>query len=92
MTGASRWRLVVAPGAARALESLPEGVAAAITEFMVGALMDSPRRVGKPLENELAGFFSARRGEYRIVYRLDDAAHTIRVDRIGHRSKVYRRR
>ena len=49
------YQLIVAATAERALGRLPEGVAAAIVEFMVGALLDAPRRVGHPLQRELAG-------------------------------------
>jgi mRNA-degrading endonuclease RelE of RelBE toxin-antitoxin system len=86
------WNLRVAASAERSLGRLPEGVAAAVVEFMVGLLGNEPERVGKPLQRELAGYHSARRGAYRVVYRLDPAAHTVRVIRIEHRSDVYRNR
>lgn len=87
-----RRRLVVAPGAERALSRLTEGVAAAIVEFMLGPLMDEPTRVGRPLQRELTGYWSARRGSYRVIYRIDDDRGELRVLRIEHRSDVYRQR
>jgi mRNA interferase RelE/StbE len=45
--------------------------------------------VGKPLANELAGYHSARRGAYRVVYRTDDTTRTVHVVRIDHRADVY---
>ena len=86
------WNLQVAASAERSLARLPEGVAAAVVEFMVGPLCSEPERVGKQLQRELAGYRSARRGAYRVVYRLDAHAHTVRVVRIDHRSDVYRNR
>jgi mRNA interferase RelE/StbE len=86
------WQLVVAPAAERTLARLSERVAAAIVEFMVGPLLDTPTRAGKPLQRELAGYWSARQGSYRIVYRLDEERHPVRVVRIEHRSDVYRHR
>jgi len=86
------WRLVVAPSAERTLARLSERVAAAVVEFLLGPLVDEPTRVGKPLQRELAGYWSARRGSYRIVYRLDDERHEVRVVRIEHRSDAYRTR
>ena len=86
------WNLQVAASAERALARLPEGVAAAVVEFMVGPLCSEPARVGRPLQRELAGYHSARRGAYRIVYRIDANDHTVRVVRIEHRSDVYRNR
>jgi mRNA interferase RelE/StbE len=84
---------VVARPAARAISDvLPENVAAAVLDFVTGALIESPHRVGRELRRELAGIFSARRGTYRILYRIDDVARTVTVLRIDHRSDVYRTR
>ena len=84
------WRLLVAPAAERTLARLPERGAAAIVEFIVGPLLEDPRRLGKPLQRELEGYWSARRGAYRVVYRVDVEASTVRVVRIDHRVDVYR--
>jgi mRNA interferase RelE/StbE len=91
VTGAPH-RLVVAASAERTLGRLPEKVAAAIAEFMLGALVDGPRRVGHPLHRELAGLWAARRGPYRIVYEIEDDRHTVSVLRIDHRADIYRPR
>jgi mRNA-degrading endonuclease RelE of RelBE toxin-antitoxin system len=47
---------------------------------------------GKPLSRELAGYHSARRGAYRVVYRIDDADRVVHVVRIDHRSSAYQTR
>ena len=86
------WSLQVAASAERTLFRLPEGVAAAIVEFLVGPLLEAPERVGKPLQRELAGYHSARRGAYRIVYRVLRDDRIVRVVRIEHRADVYRAR
>ena len=86
------WALRVAASAERQLSRLPGRVAAAVVEFMIGPLCDNPRRVGHPLQRELAGLWSARRGAYRVVYEIDDTASTVTVLRIDHRSDVYRPR
>jgi mRNA-degrading endonuclease RelE of RelBE toxin-antitoxin system len=86
------WRLILAASAERSLDRLPSKVATAIVEFMVGPLIEAPRRVGHPLGRELAGLWSARRGVYRIVYELDEVEKSINVVRIDHRSDVYRPR
>lgn len=85
-----RYELRVAASAARSLARLPEAVAAAIVEFMTGSLLDEPARVGKPLTRQLAGYWSARRGAYRVVYALDEEAAFVLVVRIDHRADVYR--
>jgi mRNA interferase RelE/StbE len=83
--------LVVARPAAHAIaERLPDAVRAAAIDFITGALIENPRRVGRALRNELAGIYSARRGTYRIMYRIDDDERIVTVLRIDHRGDVYR--
>ena len=77
--------------ARRDLDKLPPRILAAVIEFAFGDLAREPRRVGKPLGRELAGQYSARRGPYRLLYRVDDPAATIWVHRVDHRSDVFRR-
>lgn len=86
------WRLQVAASAERALARLPEKVAAAVVEFMLGALSDDPLRVGRPLRREFEGLLSARRGAYRIVYEVHEDSKVVHVLRIDHRADVYRPR
>lgn len=91
MTGAEGYELLVTPPAARALsERLPEPVAAAVIEFITTTLILEPRRVGKPLRGELAGIWSARRGTYRVLYRIVEARREIVLLRIDHRRDAYR--
>ena len=87
-----RHELRVYGPARRALEErLPLAVAVAVWEFCNGPLREEPDRVGRPLGRELAGYFSARRGAYRVIYRVEDDARIIHVVRIDHRADVYRR-
>lgn len=81
---------VVAGPVARALaETIPERAAWAILEFINGRLLDNPRRIGYPLENELAGLHGAHVGDYRVIYRIDDEQLVVEVLRVGHRADVY---
>jgi mRNA-degrading endonuclease RelE of RelBE toxin-antitoxin system len=85
------YKIRLAAPAVRALETtLPAQVAAAAWEFITGALAENPQRVGKPLTGELAGLWSARRGEYRIVYSIERRVVTVTIVRISHRANVYR--
>ena len=77
--------------ARRALRRLPEKVATAVNEFIYGPLAGNPRRVGRPLRFELEGLHSAHRGDYRVVYRIDDRRRRVQVLAIAHRADVYRR-
>ena len=76
----------------RALTRLPEKVATAVVEFLYGSLASSPYRVGKPLKLGLEGLHSARRGDYRVIYRAGDHQRRVTVVAIEHRSDVYRPR
>lgn len=78
--------------ARRALPRLPEKVAAAAVEFLYGSLADNPYRVGKPLRLGLEGLHSARRGDYRVIYRIDDDRRVVTVMAFEHRSSIYRPR
>ena len=92
MTPGDRYDLVLTPPAVRAIrQQLSEAVAAAVIEFMTGALVENPRRVGEPLRGDLAGIFAARRGTYRVLYRINEDLRDVIVLRIDHRSDVYRR-
>ncbi|MGH3192881.1 MAG: type II toxin-antitoxin system RelE family toxin [Streptosporangiaceae bacterium] len=89
------YRLSLAPAARRAITEgppvgLPLAVATAVAEFITGPLLDKPRVVGKPLTNELTGYHSARRGAYRVIYRIDYDGRAVHVVRIDHRADVYR--
>lgn len=88
------YRLSLAPAARRALTEtplkwLPLAVATAVAEFVTGALIEKPYVVGKPLARELSGYRSARRGAYRVGYRVDDRTRTVHVVRIDHPADVY---
>lgn len=85
------YALRTTPTVRRALgEILPEAVAAAAYEFITGPLLQEPYRVGKRLLPPLDDRLSARRGTYRIVYRVDDKARVVTVVDVAHRRDVYR--
>jgi len=81
-----------AASARRALARLPEKVAAAVVELLYGSLSANPHRMGKPLRLELQGLYSARRGDYRVIYRIDDHRRRVEVVAIEHRADIYRPR
>jgi len=78
--------------AQRDLGKLPEKVATAVVEFIYGGLAGNPRRVGHELTLELAGLHSARRGDFRVLYRINDDREEVVIVNIDHRGDVYRRR
>lgn len=86
-----RYTVVITPTARRQLaQHLPEAVAFAAHEFIVRALLDDPQRIGKRLRAPLDDRHSARRGTYRVIYRIDDAERTVTVVDIAHRRDAYR--
>jgi mRNA-degrading endonuclease RelE of RelBE toxin-antitoxin system len=86
-----RYELIIAPSARRQLaEHLPESVAFAAYEFITGPLLDYPRRVGKQLRPPLHDRYSARRGTYRVIYRIDDERYLVSVVGVFPRADAYR--
>ena len=85
-----RYQIRFQPAARRAIaQRLPETVAAAVLAFCQAALAVNPHRVGKPLFGPLAGCHGARRGTYRIVYRIDEDNRTVHILDIDHRTEIY---
>jgi mRNA interferase RelE/StbE len=82
----------ITPEGVRHLDRLPPKVRDAAISLVFGGLAANPHRVGRPLVGELAGLYSARRGDYRIVYEIDDDAKVVLVHRVQHRRAAYRRR
>jgi mRNA interferase RelE/StbE len=80
------YELRTTPTVRRALgETLPEAVATAACEFITGPLLKDPYRIGKRLLPPIDDRFSARRGTYRVIYRIDDKARVGTVVDVAHR-------
>lgn len=73
-------------------ERLPLSVAAAVIEFVTGALVENPHRVGKPLGQPYEGVWSARKGSYRVLYEIDETNKVVVILHVAHRRDVYRPR
>jgi len=85
------YQLILTPPAQRAIaDKLPEAVATAVIDFVTTALIDNPHRVGKQLRDDLSGVWAARRGTYRVLYRINEEVHEVVVLRIEHRRDAYR--
>jgi len=88
----TNWNIAWTPTGSRSLARSPEKVAAAVLEFVYGPLLGSPWRCGKPLRFEMEGLQVARRGDYRVIYEIDEGARRIIIHLVDHRAIVYRRR
>ena len=85
------YRLVITATARRQLaEVLPASIAFAAYEFISGPLLENPHRVGKQLMSPLADRHSARRGTYRVIYRIDETKQTVTLLAVSPRSDAYR--
>lgn len=85
------YRVVYTSAARRALsERLPSSAATACVEFIASVLAENPRRIGKPLRGSLEGLYSARRGEFRVIYAIDDEEIVVLIVTIAHRRDAYR--
>jgi mRNA interferase RelE/StbE len=75
--------------AAKSIEKLDRGILRRIQSKIV-SLADRPRPPGSV---KLAGqpdLHRIRIGDYRVVYRVDDAARAVEVAIVAHRRAVYR--
>lgn len=77
------------PTAKRALRLLPKKVGTAVIEIVYGPLADNPHRVGKALRLDFQGLYSARRGDFRVIYRVGNSLTIVAIE---HRSDAYRPR
>ena len=86
-----RYEVRFSRSAKRALtHDLPEKIAAAAYEFITGILTGNPQRLGNQLNEPLYPLYSARRGEYRVIYRIVNEKLVIEIISIVHRRDAYR--
>jgi mRNA interferase RelE/StbE len=74
------------------MNGLPAKQVDAILAFVYADLVDNPHRRGHPLRMELEGLHTARRGDFRVVYRIDDDEEVVVIELVATRADVYRRR
>lgn len=84
------YRLLVKPSAAKEIEAI--GIKRDRQRIVrrIQALATERRPPGC---EKLAGpstLFRVRQGQYRVIYSVDDAHHTVEVIKVGHRREVYR--
>ena len=84
------WQVSATSRFQRDLDRLPPRIATAVVEFVTGVLPDNPAPLSKPLTGDLDGYRSARRGDYRVILRLDEEAQVVILHRVAHRAHVYR--
>lgn len=83
-----KYRIFIRKSAAGELARIPKKSLRRIVE-QIRSLGEEPR----PRGNEKLSArerYRIRQGDYRVVYSIDDAARTVEIFKIGHRSEVYR--
>ncbi|HTQ22890.1 type II toxin-antitoxin system RelE/ParE family toxin [Mycobacterium sp.] len=86
------WTVRFSSTPVRGLNRLPHKITAAIVEFSTVTLPEDPHRLSKPLRYELSGWRVARRGDYRITFRILDDDRVLLVGRVEHRAHIYKPR
>jgi mRNA interferase RelE/StbE len=75
----------ITPVALQQLNRPTKKVPPAVHATIFGSIAENPHRAGKPLRGELEGLYSARRGEFRVIYEVDEAGGVVLVHRAKHR-------
>ena len=90
MDDSAPYQIAITGGARRDLsERLPEAVAAAAANLILGDLAADPHRLGKRLRPPLQDQHSARRGTFRILYEIDDDQRVVRILAVKPRKDAY---
>lgn len=84
---AETWSVQMAPAAARALDRLPLKASGAVVRFITDTLPADLRSLSRPLRHELSGWHVARRGDYRVTFRILEDDRVLLIGRIEHRSQ-----
>jgi mRNA interferase RelE/StbE len=67
-------------------------VRAAVLAAVFDSIAFNPQRAGKALRGELEDLYSARRGDFRVVYEILEEERVVLIHRAAHRADVYRPR
>jgi mRNA interferase RelE/StbE len=83
-----RYEVDIGDRALRELRDLPVDARRRLVEA-IDDLADNPRPAGS---RKLVGKdgYRVRKGDYRLLYTIDDENHRIAIYRVGHRREVYR--
>jgi mRNA interferase RelE/StbE len=84
------YRLLIKPSAAKEIEAVDQKKDRQRIVNRITALASEPRAAGCEKLAGAEGRYRIRQGQFRIVYSVDDATHTVEVIKVGHRREVYR--
>ena len=75
--------------AKKKIEKLDKSIRLVIKKA-IESLSSNPYK-GKPLSYDLAGLYSLRTSDYRIIYRIKEKQLIIIVITVGHRREIYKK-
>ena len=83
------YRVLLAPGAERALRKLPPAIRRQIVPAL-SSLAETPRPAGCTKLKSVEDCYRIRVGDYRALYAVDDSASVVLVTVLAHRRDAYR--
>ena len=84
------YKLLIKPSAGKEIEALGQKKDRQRIVNRIAALASEPRPAGCEKLAGAEGRYRVRQGQFRIVYAVDEASHTVEVVKVGHRREVYR--
>lgn len=86
------YEIDITPEGRRGFNRLPDKVHEAALEAIFGPIAHNPHQAGKPLLWDFEGLYSARRGDFRIIYEISETENIVLIHRVDHRRSAYRPR
>ena len=83
----SRFRLTYSEACRRIINALHPDLKPVLKKEIENLRKDPYQ--GKPLIEELAGFYSLRFKRYRVIYRVETVRQMIEIHYVGHRRDIY---
>lgn len=85
----SRYGVLFTREAKRNIEKLDSSIKKIIKKAIESLALNPAK--GKPLTYDLAGLYSLRTSDYRIIYRIREKQLIIIVIAVGHRKEIYKK-
>ncbi len=86
----AEYRLVIKASAAKEIEAAGTKADRQRIVERIQALAADPRAQGTEKLAGYADWYRVRRGNYRVIYLIDDGRREVTIFKIGHRKDVYR--
>lgn len=83
------YTLKIKPSAQKIFEKLDKFIQKRIAAYLYNKVVKNPRKLGKALSANYAGYWHYRIGDYRVICEIKDKELIIFVLEIGHRSEIY---